>query len=458
MLSQTPRGSQVSVPYWCNKLHTERLDFLFFFTFGSFWTRESVINPQSADQLDRRSSEGLQIASTVGEDLRASFGALLDSIPNCSMRPTQLARKLDVSRVMISRVMSSIGKENSADILTSIPGPETLRAIVRSAQGLGVDQLLTNNGRVAIDAFDSLIRDQFGTRVALNAALSTLHSDSLDKFEQSGRYQVFKGMSQILGVESKIWLTCMMLTPSKEQKNAIDITTIHGTSGLRRLRPDMPVLLSYGVPPKHRFDNQSPSQLGLDLSQFFSHTPAPLTAVEENGQVINTFAPVIEGKDSLYDLISSVSIPGGIHRYAAPGRSKRGTSVIPDVPVATLVSDVVLYKDIFENTDPQLFVYKTMGKGGADIEDPLRDIDRVVTSDQIKSLGVGLSELRISEVPKYQEMVRYLSEHNGYEPDDFRTYRLQVQYPVIGFQYVMAFDVPEGDEVGPSECTSLDIR
>jgi hypothetical protein len=379
----------------------------------------------------------------LSEQLRSSLFRVLRGVPGCSMRPTDLSRSLDVSRVMVSRIISAISKENKIETLTSIPGPETLRSVVRSAQSSGVESEDIQPAMKVIDLFDDLIREQFGTRAALNAALSVEHADTRDRFEQSSRYQVFKGMSQVMGVESKIWLTCMMLTPSKTDEHLIDITTIHGTSGLRRLRPDMPVLLSYGTPPRHQSAERKSLNLDLDLTQFFTHTPAPLTVIEESGQVVNTFAPKIEGKDAVYDMLASVHIPGGSSRVAGEGRSRRGTSVIPDVPVVTLVSDVVIHGDIFEGIDPELYVYKTMGKGGADIEDHLRDIDRVSTNDQIEDLGVGLSKLGIHDIPKYPDMVNYLCEKNGYKPDEFRTHRLQVQYPIYGFQYVIAYKVGE---------------
>lgn len=361
------------------------------------------------------------------------------------MRPTDLSRTLQVSRVMLSRVLSSISKENSIEVLTTIPGPESLRAIMRAAQVSGATSESVQTALDVIQDFDQLIREQFGTRAALNAALSVGHADTRQRFEQSSRYQVFKGMSQILGVESKVWLTCMMLTPSKDDEHAIDISTIHGTCGLRRLRPDMPIKFSYGIPPKYKDARQAPERLELGLTQFFSHTPAPLEVVEENGQIINTFAPEMGGKDALYDMLAEVYIPGGSNRLAAPGRSRRGTSVIADVPVVTLVSDVIIHGNIFEKIDPELFVYNTMSRGGADIEDPTRDVDRVATNDEIIHLGPGLANLDIHEVPRYIDMVNYLCERNGYDPKEFRTHRLQVQYPIYGFQYVIAYKVPSSE-------------
>lgn len=398
---------------------------------------------QHPDGLASEGEPQIQSPDEVGKELQRTMGAVLAGIHACSMRPTDISRRLDVSRVMVSRLLGSIKKPNPIETLTRIPGPETLRSIARAAQATGVSGADVKEALRAIDAFDYLIREQFGTRAALNAALSGANADTREKFEQSSRYQVFKGMSQILGVQSNIWLTCMMLTPAKIDPHGIDVSTIHGTLGLRRLRPDTPINFIYGIPPKYKDRRQSPERKDTDITSFLSHTPAPLKVVEENGQIINTFNPEIGGKDDLYDMLAEVYIPSGSNRYASPGRTMRGTSVIPDVPVVSLVSDVIIHGDIFEGIEPQLFVYNTMGKGGADIEDPQRVVDRVETNDSLVDLGRGLGEIEISDMPKYNDMVKYLCEKNGYPRESFRTYRLQVQYPVYGFQYVIAFKVPE---------------
>ncbi|HCT45095.1 MAG TPA: hypothetical protein DF699_07775, partial [Phycisphaerales bacterium] len=186
----------------------------------------------------------------IGQELATNLNLVLTEIEGCSMRPTDIARVLDTSRVMVSRLLSAIRKDDPIERLTRIPGPETLRSIVRAAGQHGVEAEHINAAEKAIEAFDELIREQFGTRSALNAALSNTNPNARSKFEQSSRYQVFKGMSQIVGAQSNLWLTTMMLTPSNDQPDGIDISTIHGTSGLRRLRPDTPIRFVYGVPPE----------------------------------------------------------------------------------------------------------------------------------------------------------------------------------------------------------------
>ncbi|MBO6514643.1 MAG: hypothetical protein JJ974_11825, partial [Phycisphaerales bacterium] len=48
----------------------------------------------------------------VGVALRSTLKPVLKELPSCSMRPTDISRLLDVSRVMVGRVLSSIAKED----------------------------------------------------------------------------------------------------------------------------------------------------------------------------------------------------------------------------------------------------------------------------------------------------------------------------------------------------------
>jgi hypothetical protein len=382
----------------------------------------------------------------IAEDMRRALQGVFDSLNGCGSSPTELSRSLDLSRVMVSRTMGALKKQAPSEMLTSIPGPETIRSIVRASRRGGVDEARVDDALRTIDAFDELIRGRYGTRSALNAALSGKNEHAREKFEQSSRYEVYKGMSQIVGAQSKLWLTTMMLVPNKDNPSGIDIHTIHGTSGLRRLRPESPVRFVYGVPPEHVELRQSPQRADGELGSFFRYRPAPLSVLQENGQIINTFEPDTAGKDALYDMFAEVMIPNGSSRYASNGRTMRGTTVIPDIPVITLVSDVILCDDVFDGIEPELFVYNTMPRGGADIHDPKRDVDRIHTDDHIEDLGAGPKHLEISEFPKYTRMVEYLCKKNNRDIHTIRTRRVQIQYPVYGFQYTIAFRVPEQSE------------
>lgn len=398
---------------------------------GQYGHAKKLVTPVTPDEL--------------GEDLRSRISEVLRSVPGCSLRPTDLARTLDVSRVMVSRVLSSVAKESPTETLTSIPGPETLRSILRSAVNEGVLPETVELAMVSVDAFDTLIREDFGTRAALNAALSVEHEGSRERFEQSSRYQVYKGMSQIFGVESKVWLTCSINTPNAENDAKLDISTVLGASGLRKLRPDTPILLPMKDMPSH-WRRNFPGRKEFDISQYCQHPPAPITPIEANGKIINTFTPETCSKKSVYDLISATYSPAAQDRNLDPEITRRGVSVTPMMPVASLITDFIVHEDIYPGQTPELFVYNTNGSGSVHVLDPNWKINRLATTDTVECLGTGLVNLDIPDVPGYTDMVRHVCAQTGYEPDVLRAYRVHVQYPVYGTQYMLAFKLCEQDD------------
>lgn len=111
-------------------------------------------------------------------------------------RPTPLSAKLGISRVTVNNMLTALQRPTTFELLEAIPGPESLRAAANAAAGMGVDPRVVDAAAAAIDEFSVLIRDHFGTRAVLNAAIGGRSSTLKAKVEQSGRVQVFNGMAR----------------------------------------------------------------------------------------------------------------------------------------------------------------------------------------------------------------------------------------------------------------------
>ena len=371
-----------------------------------------------------------------------SIGEVIRNIPDCSMRPTDISRKLEISRVMVSRTLSAIDKESPVETLTKIPGPETLRSMMRACESLGVSKACVSPALDAINAFDHLIRSVYGTRAALNAALAVGNNEAKDKFEHSSRYQIFKGMSQTVGVESKVWLTSTMFTYSSTKKDHIELTSIFGPSGIRRLRPDTPFDLVITAGPERMSGRNANGKTFYDISSMCPNEPAPVSFVDQGDQQIKTLSPDIGGKETVYDMLSAVHIPEAMTVIPKPDLSRRGISVVPAIPIVLLNIDILLQKDILEGVEPEAFTYIPRGKRKSSFADVNWKINRIKTGDEVISLGRGLKNLELTDIPRYTEMIEFLCKQRGYNPDDFRAYRYQIQYPVFGFQYILGFGIP----------------
>ena len=391
----------------------------------------------------------------VGEALRDSLSAVFEAIPNCSARPTDIARTLDASRVMISRTISAIRKESPTELLVSIPGPESLRTIMYAAKVAGTDPGVVQEALDTVADFQSLLKGTYGTRAAFNAAIGVNQDQAKAKFEQDSRYLVYKGMSQMLGVQCEAWVSTAIISPNKADPTMLDRSSIFGASGLRRLRPDTPTRLAIGLGPRKitaKFPNRDMSGVRknrklIDLNQFCTNPQAPVATIDEGERVIDVFSPPMGDKESVYDLLSGAYVPNAVPRDAGPKLTRRGNIVTTDVPASALILDLVIHCDLFHGAIPEGYVYNTGLTGTVRFDSKNWQLNRVAHNANIQSLDSGLENIDIDEVDRYPDMVRHVCRETDFDPSEFRLYRWRVEYPVFGFQHVFAFPVIKPDGI-----------
>lgn len=378
----------------------------------------------------------------VGDRLRSSMRELVEAIPEGGTSPTELARRLGVNRVIVSRLLNAVAQEDMYEFLHRVPGPESLRVIASAAPDLGAPVEDAERAVAAVEEFAGLIRDEFGTRGALNAAMLSGRDDLQLRFEQTSRYHVFKGMRQVMGVEAETWVTSMAFVPDPKDDEIIQVTTIQGALGMRRLRSDAEVYFTFGPPFPEQEKGADRTRSSVNLEDLYTHAPAELETQTSGGQLIHRFANKSLGKRATVDMLAVSHDARGSRRYAAAGKTHRGLVVFTDIPVKTLICDVILHKDVFPGAEPELRFYKPGTRGPADPNDPTRDIDRVHFSERAESLGVSAGRFDLPEIPRYAKMVARMFERIGEDPGAYRVCRLRMAYPVPGYQHVMAFEAP----------------
>ncbi len=387
-----------------------------------------------------------QQAGEAGEQLAASligsFTALFETLPGSSESPTALARVLGVNRVPVSRLLSALRRDSGTEMLALLPGPETLRSIAQAAEQAGAPSELAWRVLDAIERFEAMIRT-FGTRAAFDAMMSVREPEALERFEQAGRYQAYKGMSQVLGVEAELWLSALILTPTPGSEVAVDVTAVHGALGMRRLRPDVTVSFTYGAPHEAVGSPGGSFDLAMDLSPYYTLEPAPLRTRDRSGNVVHEFCPENLGKDAAYDMLAGAHAPAHSKRYRDERRSTRGVVVIPDIPVASMAVDLFVDRTLFPGVEPRLYLYNTTARGPADIEDTARLHDRITPPVGLRPIPGGGTAPVIDRLPRYADMIAAVCARIGSDPASLNGWQLRVPYPLYGFQWIIAFDAPD---------------
>lgn len=382
------------------------------------------------------------LAKPLGGELAATYSKLLDSVPGAPHRPSKLARQLGVSRVIVSKLMNAVTQPDPFEVLEKAPGPESLRAIANATLLLDANPELANQAMDVADRFAAIIRDEFGTRSAFNAALSPYRPMLRTRLAHQSRYQIFLGMRQVLGVTADTWFTSMMFRPAEFDEEILSVTTIHGAIGMRRLRPDANVYFTYGPPDVSSAKDRKLSKSTIDLREFCTHKPAPLESEMAAGQLVYRLNQQNLGRQAKVDMLTVSHDERGSKRFATPERQLGGMVVFPDVPVKTLIIDALLHDDAFPGSTPQLMVFNPGARGPASPNDPRRAIDRVEVTEEAESLGKQSDRFDLAEVPNYSAMIQHVFGKLGYASDRFRVFRLRMSYPVHGFQFVMAFQAP----------------
>ncbi len=389
----------------------------------------------------------------MAQELVRVLQELLESIPGATQKPTALARHLGLNRVVVSKLLGALSKGDPFEAMQQLPGPDTLRTIVRAAALARAPRQAVREANRVVDGFAEMIRGHFGTRDALNAAISTQSSDNQKRFELASRYDVYKGMRQIVGVEAETWVTSMFFAPNPDDPDSIAITSIHGALAMRRLRPDAQMYFTFGVPSRGGEGDPSTSQPIEELSrspvalqEFYTHEQAELETHASGGQLVHRFAGSGLGKHAIADMLAVSHNPRGSRRYAMPGRTKGGLAVTVDIPVKTMICDAIVHRDVFPGAKPELIVYKLGARGPANPNDPSRDIDRLVVPEDVESISDIPDRFELLEIPNYTRMLERVSAHTGYDLGEYSVHRLRMGYPVHGFQFTIAFEAPFKDE------------
>lgn len=405
-------------------------------------------SPVSAADLERK-------IAGVGETLGRALRAVLEVLPPEAETVQGLANTLGLDKVFASRLLKATRARDPLAVIYHAPGPEPLRRFARAARRVeGVEKSMAKGVEQGVAHFESLIRDDFRDRSALQATLSSWLPDARAEFQLRRKQSAFKAMSELLGVSAQRNVATALYHPSPDGKN-IDVVWIMGLIGLQRVRPDAAVRLATrrmaagaGSPRRPRtLDGDLVDDLeGLRLDAFCDAPPARLEVVRAGECTHYVLAGEDFGPRSAVDFLMAESNPAEIPRQV-PKRSGRKGYLFAEVtpPVRALQFDVLLHRDIYPGASPSLRIYDTVLDGVADVNDPGRDLDVLDLDERVQALGAGLDGLRIPDFARYAELVGYAMGRLGWSLDEFRGWRCAVDYPVYGSQVAMVFDPPEDE-------------
>ena len=389
-------------------------------------------------------------AEETGDALRSSIESLLAELARRGMRDQRAMQgALKLSQSAISRIISSVRSGDSLATLSSIPGPEALRQMVKGAAGSGADAACVQQVENAVADLERFLDSEIGDRGTLEAVLSDWVHESRGTFELRHKAAAFKAMSALRGVRADMVLSGAIIHPSATSKDVFDTIAIDALLGCRRVRPSG-VLRLFGSHPEPEGSRFTVTNLGGSpiaampdmLLPEFSTIPVDSIRTTHHGQFFETTVrelPLGKGLEPGEDLICA-QMYRGLHRARrGDGPPTSGIGGWAEPPAEYFLVDALLHEDVWPDAKPELVVYDTVVRGMTHPDDEARQGDRLDLIESVQSLGTGPEAFRIPEFARYPELIRSLCATLRWDAGKLRGYRCKVRYPIYGCQINLAF-------------------
>src|SRR5262245_31495699 len=173
----------------------------------------------------------------VGQ-LRTAFIELYDSIGADPGSPQDVARKLRLNKTLTWNVARLLAAADELSAVSHVPGSSSLEKVIQATARHGADSQIVARARDAVRDFHSMIQAHAGDRATLDLIIDSSGDEANGRLELS-RKLAFRGNSGLYGVQARTRVVCHFLAPNEIDSDRLDMATVSGYVGFRRLRSDV---------------------------------------------------------------------------------------------------------------------------------------------------------------------------------------------------------------------------
>lgn len=430
---------------------------------------DSPENAATSTSLQERVDDGgaaggsfAEGATSVMVGLQNAVNALFDALPGEKTKAADVERAFGIDHKLGWQVHQLATAANPLAAAEHVPVRSAIQRLLKSASRRRVPGDVMDRVTTSLDEFERFVETHAGGRADFNSMVGAFLPEVHQKRELVGKKTAFQGVSQIKGVAAEADFCAFFLHPSSDPLMA-DRATLSGRIGLRRVHPSSHIgFATVGTLSPQGSERDASQQIycidgtptdgpmGTLLPQF-SSKPSPRFRIQRADYISYYWVAGDEvGLRSAVNLTIGEYRPASVPRYRKPGGTPvAGVLEMIDVPTKRATIDVFVHADIYPSALPMLATYDASVRGPVRMhDDPHREHDRLQLHESLRPLAGGLDGARLPHVPHYFEMLDYVCSARGWNPDGFRGYRLDVQYPFYASQFMIGFllsDAPGGE-------------
>ena len=365
----------------------------------------------------------------VGEELIAALRVLLKSIPGASASPTRLGARLGLSRVIASRMLGSLARDDALESMRRIPGPESLRVAATGAAAAGADVAAVARAIAAIEGFAVLIREEYGTRGLLHAALAELEPSLRAPVEAANRAQIHRSVRDLLGISAEAWVMTAMLAPSRSREGELELARVDGALGIERISRHANVHVRSSA-------GEARSSLAADigLREGGPNAAAASESITLGAITIRRLESERATEEARTDLLAASHERIDPTRRASEARGRLRLTTCPDIPVRELLIDVLLHDTLVADMAVRAFGHGRRSLDAMFEHEPApttRLTDPTMVAERLRA---DESSTEWTPWPQQRGLIRRLAARLGHESERFVNHRMRLTHPLPGFR------------------------
>jgi hypothetical protein len=383
--------------------------------------------------------------------VRRRLGAIVEAVCGGSPRAQDITDRFGIYRKLGWQIWNVVYADDPLAAIRHLPNPRTLKVWHDAARKQGVGDEMLGRLDEAIQQFHSSVKNHADDREMLEMLVES-QADRLDEASTARwRKQSFTGNAFTFGVRARCMLASVVILPSKKRDGYFDMVRIQGLLGLVRTRsnvrwPFAQLLIRDATGKPYVFDRQPlvdssvVKETGVPMLEAFCSKPLPRVQRrpgQMGGMVEDELLPGEVGASGAADVITAEVL-----REVAPVWSDQpnetasfGTGV--RTPSELLVSDQLVHRDLYPGVTRELHVFgELMTQLSRD------DRDRIPVPEKVQHLGRVSDGIETADVPRYRELLKFVFEKTGLNPDDFEAYRVRMRYPPLPVSVIVRHELP----------------
>jgi len=389
---------------------------------------------------------------TVGR-LRAAMIELYDSVGADPANPQEVARTFGINKTLTWNIARMIQATSSIEAIPHVPGSASIEKVIRAVRPSGANPEAMDRVRTAARAFDEMVEVHVGDRSTLELITDGMASGATDRLELS-RKLAFRGNSGIFGVQAKTRLMTWFIAPNADDPSKVDIASVTGYAGFRRLRSSVRWPLfklrswsSQGDPIGEllwqSLEGNGAGDAGAGILGEFTRGNVPDIEVARTDEGVDfVLPPGPVGNFGAFDCFRGEWHAAAANRYRMTEGETGEFGVVITTPTEHLVFDIIAHEDLAFALTPDVLVFARVFQQGQEtgaIDEP----SRLPINAPVAELVGRPPAVATPLVPRYAELVRWVHQTRGWDPRSFRGVRMEMKYPPLGAQILLRFDLPD---------------